>query len=61
MTTLIMDRGIDWVSVLATIKDKESLQLMGRFASAQRTVLEAQVAQLKQVEDAIAGRVKSIR
>ncbi len=62
MTTLIdVFRTIDWVTVLSTIKDKDSLQLMGRLTAAQRTGLEAQVSQLKQMEDAIGARLKQIR
>ena len=62
MTTLIdVFRTIDWVTVLSTIKDKDSLQLMARLTAAQRTGLEAQVSQLKQMEDAIGARLKQIR
>ena len=62
MTTLVdVFRTVDWVSVLSTIQDKESLQLMGRVTAAQRAGLEAQVAQLKQIEDAIAARVKHLK
>jgi hypothetical protein len=61
MTTLIdVFRGIEWVTVVSTIKDRESLQVMQRLTAAQRTALEAQVAQLKHVEDAIAARMKSL-
>jgi hypothetical protein len=54
-------RTIDWVSIVALIQDKESLQLMGRFTAAQRVGLEAQVTQLKQLEDAIAARAKQLK
>lgn len=61
MTTLVdVFRGIEWITVVATIKDKEALQVMQRLTVAQRMGLEAQVAQLKQVEDAIGARIKSI-
>jgi hypothetical protein len=61
MTTLIdVFRGIEWITVVATIKDREALQVMQRLTVAQRMGLEAQVAQLKQVEDAIGARIKSI-
>jgi len=62
MTTLIdVFRGIDWITVVATVKDKEALQVMQRLTTAQRTGLEAQVAQLKQVEEALATRLKSMK
>lgn len=62
MTTLIdVFRTIDWVSVLSTIQDKDSLQLMGRLTAAQRVGLEAQVAQMKQMEDAIGARIKQLK
>jgi hypothetical protein len=54
-------RGIDLVSILSTIKDKDSLVLTQRLIAGNRMVLEAQVAQLKQVEDAIGARIKGLR
>jgi hypothetical protein len=61
MTTLVdIFRGIDLVTVLATIKDKDSLVLTQRLIAGNRMVLEAQVAQLKQVEEAIGARMKSM-
>jgi hypothetical protein len=62
MTTLVdIFRGIDWIGLVATVQDKESLKVMQRLTAAQRTALEAQVVQLKQVEDAIGARLKSMR
>ncbi len=62
MTTLVdIYRGIDLVSVLSTIKDKESLVLTQRLIAGNRMVLEAQVAQLKQVEDALGARIKGLK
>jgi hypothetical protein len=62
MTTLVdIFRGIDLTSILSTIKDKESLVLTQRLIAGNRMVLEAQVAQLKQVEDAIGARIKGLR
>jgi hypothetical protein len=62
MTTPVdVFRTIDWVSVLSTIQDRESLQLMGRFTAAQRVGLEAQLTQIKQLEDAITARVKQLK
>ncbi len=61
MTTLVdIFRGIDLVSVLSTIKDRDSLVLTQRLIAGNRMVLEAQVAQLKQVEEAIGARINSI-
>jgi hypothetical protein len=61
MTTLVdIYRGIDLVTVLATIKDRDSLVLTQRLIAGNRMVLEAQVAQLKQVEEAIGTRLKSM-
>lgn len=62
MTTLVdIYRGIDLVSVLSTIKDKDSLILSQRLIAGNRMVLEAQVAQLKQVEDALGARIKALK
>jgi hypothetical protein len=62
MTTLVdIFRGIDLATVLGTIKDKESLVLTQRLIAGNRMVLEAQVAQLKQVEEAIGARIKGLR
>ncbi len=62
MTTLVdVFRTIDWVSILSTVQDKDSLQLMGRLTAAQRAGLEAQVAQMKQLEDAINVRAKQLK
>jgi hypothetical protein len=62
MTTLVdIYRGIDWITVVATIKDREALQVMQRLTTAQRTALEAQVVQLKQVEEAIGARMKAVK
>jgi hypothetical protein len=62
MTTLVdIFRTIDWVSILSTIQDKDSLQLMGRLTAAQRSGLEAQLAQMKQLEDAINHRIKQLK
>ena len=62
MTTLVdIFRGLDWITVVTTIKDKDALQVMQRLTSAQRTALEAQITQLKQVEEAIGSRLKSMK
>ena len=62
MTTLVdIFRGLDWITVVTTIKDKDALQVMQRLTVAQRTALEAQITQLKQVEEAIGSRMKSLK
>jgi hypothetical protein len=53
-------RGIDLVSILSTM-GQSSLVLTQRLIAGNRMVLEAQVAQLKQVEDAIGARIKGLR
>jgi lipopolysaccharide biosynthesis regulator YciM len=50
-----------WITILPQIKDKASLQLMGRLVEAQVTVLESQVQQLKQVRTLIDEQIKNIR
>jgi hypothetical protein len=61
MTTPVdVFRGIEWITVVATINDREALQVMHRLTAAQRISLEAQVAQLKQVEEAIEARVRTL-
>jgi hypothetical protein len=62
MTTLVdIFRGLDWITVVTTIKDRDALQVMQRLTVAQRTALEAQITQLKQVEEAIGSRMKSLK
>ena len=62
MTTLVdIFRGLDWITVVTTVKDKDALQVMQRLTSAQRTALEAQITQLKQVEEAIGTRLKAMK
>ncbi|GAA5074738.1 hypothetical protein [Lysobacter panacisoli] len=61
MTTPVdIYRGIDLVTVLSVIKDKESLQLTQRIIAGNRMVLEAQIAQMRQLEEALADRIKGL-
>jgi hypothetical protein len=46
---------------LGALKDRESLQLVGRILEAQRLNLEAQLTQTKQIQEAIKGRLDSLR
>lgn len=47
MTSIAFD-ALDLVSVLAQVRDKESLTLVSRVVESQLTVLQAQVVQLQQ-------------
>jgi hypothetical protein len=46
---------------LLAIQDKDSLRLVSRMIDAQVTLLEAQLAQQKQLQQAITERAKSIK
>ena len=50
-----------WVTILPQIKDRASLQLMGRLLEAQSTALESQITQLKQVRALLDEQVKGIK
>jgi hypothetical protein len=52
MTTIAFEAS-DLVSIVAQIKDRESLQLVSRVLQAQTTVLEAQLAQFKQLQNTL--------
>ncbi len=46
---------------LSRLTDKESLQFVGRIIESQRVVLEAQLTQMKQLQEAVNARMQSIR
>jgi hypothetical protein len=46
--------------VLAQVRDKESLTLVSRVVESQLTVLQAQVVQLQQVQEALVERSKTL-
>jgi hypothetical protein len=46
---------------LVNIKDKESLQFVGRLIESQRVVLEAQLTQMKQLQEAVNARMQNMR
>jgi hypothetical protein len=48
-----------WLTTIPTIRDRESLQLVGRLIESQVMVLEAQLGQLKQVHGEIQKRMKA--
>jgi hypothetical protein len=50
----------DFIS-LVSLKDKESLQFVGRIIESQRVVLEAQLTQMKALQEAVNTRLQSIR
>ena len=62
MTTPIPD-GIDLFDRfrdIAVAKDRDSLQLLGRLVASQVAILEAHVAQYKQLQGMLDERVKSL-
>jgi hypothetical protein len=59
MTSIAFD-ALDLVSVLAQVRDKESLTLVSRVVESQLTVLQAQVVQLQQVQEALVARSKTL-
>ena len=46
---------------LATIKDRESLQLVSRVLESQRLVLEAQLTQTRQLQEAVESRLQTMK
>jgi hypothetical protein len=46
---------------LGTLKDRESLQLVGRILESQRLMLEAQLTQTRQLQEAIQGRLQQLK
>jgi hypothetical protein len=56
--TSIAFEAVDLISLVANIKDKESLQLVSRVVQAQTAVMEAQLAQFKQLQTALHERTK---
>jgi hypothetical protein len=53
-------RPEDFISI-ATIKDRESLTLVGRMLESQRLTLEAQLSQTRQLQEAVNTRIQSIK
>jgi glycerol-3-phosphate responsive antiterminator len=58
--TSIAFEAIDLMTVIPAIKDRESLQLVARMLESQLTIMEAQMAQMKQLQSAVDDRVKSM-
>jgi cell division protein FtsB len=59
MTSIALE-AIDLVSVITQVRDRESLILVSRVLESQLTVLQAQVAQLEQVQKALTERAKTL-
>jgi hypothetical protein len=53
-------RPDDFISI-ATIKDRESLALIGRMLESQRLTLEAQLTQTIQLQEAVNARMQGMR
>ena len=60
MTTPADFGVINLLPFLTSVTDTSSLQLVGRVLEAQVTVLEAQLNQLKQVNDAVQQRLTQL-
>jgi hypothetical protein len=56
MTTIAFEAA-DLISLVANIRDRESLQIVSRVVQAQTTVMEAQLAQFKQLQGALQERM----
>jgi hypothetical protein len=56
MTTVIHE-AVDLVSLVANIKDRDSLQLVSRVIQAQSAVMESQLAQYKQLQGVLQERM----
>jgi hypothetical protein len=53
-------RPDDFISI-GLIKDRESLQLVSRVLESQRLVLEAQLTQTRQLQEAVQGRLEGMK
>jgi hypothetical protein len=58
--TSIAFEAMDLMTVIPAIRDRESLQLVARMLESQLTVMEAQVAQMRQLQNAVNERVKGM-
>lgn len=56
MTSVAFD-AMDLVAVVANIRDRESIQLVARIVHSQTAVMEAQLAQLKQLQGVLQERI----
>jgi hypothetical protein len=60
MTTVAFEAS-DLITLVANIKDRESLQLVSRVVQAQAAIMEAQVAQFKQLQGVLNERISSTK
>jgi hypothetical protein len=55
--TSIAFEAADLISLVSNIRDRESLQIVSRVVQAQTTIMEAQLAQFKQLQGALQERM----
>jgi len=55
--TSIAFEAADLISLVSTIRDRESLQIVSRVLQAQTSVMEAQLAQFKQLQGALQEKI----
>ena len=55
MTSVWLE-AVDLISLVANIKDRESLQLVSRVIQAQTAIMEAQLTQFKQLQNVLQER-----
>jgi len=60
MTSVAHD-AIDLVTIVASLRDKESLQLVSRVLDSQVTLMQAQIAQMQQLQAALKERMKDTK
>jgi hypothetical protein len=55
--TSIAFEATDLITLVAQIRDRESIQLVSRVVQAQTAIMEAQLAQFKQLQDTLQERM----
>jgi hypothetical protein len=55
--TSIAFEATDLITLVAQIRDRESIQLVSRVVQAQTAIMEAQLAQFKQLQDTLQQRM----
>lgn len=55
--TSIAFEATDLITLVAQIRDRESIQLVSRLVQAQTAVMEAQLAQFKQLQNTLQERI----
>jgi hypothetical protein len=59
MTTPRPDAS-DYLTLVASVRDRESLQLMARVLEGQLTVMQAELAQLQQLHSSVQERIRTL-